>query len=176
MGREIRKVIPNWDHPKSIRPNGDYNFKPLNKGSYQDALAKWFKAHLEWEKGIKTYPGYSCYAAFWGDPPSVEEKDDYMPHWSPEEATWFQVYETVSEGTPVTPPFETREELVKYLMQNGDFWDQKRREDPRCRKMNCEPWTQKQAEAFVFGAGWAPSFIGTSQGIMDGARAIGDLQ
>jgi hypothetical protein len=63
--------------------------------------------------------------------------------------TWFQVYETVSEGTPVTPPFATKEELVDYLVANGDFWDQHRGDGG---------WSRENAEAFV-GAGFAMSLV-----------------
>lgn len=82
----------------------------------------------------------------------------YRPDWKPEEATWFQMYETVSEGTPVTPPFETREELVEYLVANGCFWDQKRRARGLSGDwMRCSPWTREEATKFVFGDGWMPS-------------------
>jgi hypothetical protein len=36
-------------------------------------------------------------------------------HPQDKEATWFQAWETVTEGTPVTPPFATTDELVDYL-------------------------------------------------------------
>ena len=85
--------------------------------------------------------------------------------------TWWQVYETVSEGTPVTPPFETREELVEYLVANGDFWDQKRRTEGRS-SMPCEPWPRKQAESFVFGSGWSPSLVVANGRVMSGVEAI----
>lgn len=69
---------------------------------------------------------------------------EYYRSWKDEDATWFQVWETVSEGTPVTPPFATKEELIDYLVANGDFWDQKRRQEQnqgRYISMNCEPWS-----------------------------------
>ncbi|MGE0830823.1 MAG: hypothetical protein AB7O04_15925, partial [Hyphomonadaceae bacterium] len=73
----------------------------------------------------------------------------YYRPWADDEATWFQIWETVSEGTPVTPPFETREELIEYLVEHGDFWDQKRGDGP---------YGRKAAEAIVSGA-YAPSMI-----------------
>ena len=66
------------------------------------------------------------------------------------------MYETVSEGTPVTPPFATKEELVEYLIEHGDFWDQKRRKEGNTI-MPCDPWTREQAETFVNDTEWAPS-------------------
>lgn len=40
---------------------------------------------------------------------------DYRPDWSSEEMTAFQIYEEVSEGTPVSPVFQSEEELVVWL-------------------------------------------------------------
>ncbi|MEI8319481.1 MAG: hypothetical protein WCH79_16185, partial [Planctomycetia bacterium] len=40
------------------------------------------------------------FAEYDGDPPEVRF---YRPDWAPGEATWFQVYETVSEGTSYQP-------------------------------------------------------------------------
>ena len=54
------------------------------------------------------------------------------------------MYETVSEGTPVTPKFATKEELVEYLVTRGTFYD--------------GPWKRKVAEAFVKEE-WAPSMV-----------------
>ena len=87
--------------------------------------------------------------------------------------TWWQVYETVSEGTPVTPPFETQEELVEYLVANGDFWDQSRRAKGGS-SMPCGPWPREQAKKFVLGRGWAPSLIVDAKGIRTGVQALCD--
>lgn len=151
-------------------------YKPLHNRSYIEALNEWLKDHEAWERGdhesqIKygyTKAEYPHYANYGGNAPSVEY---YRPNWKPEEMTWWQVYETVSEGTPVTPPFATREELVDYLMENGDFWDQKRRADGDSI-MPCDPWTRKQAESFVFGSGWAPSLVFDNGQVMSGVEAV----
>lgn len=98
------------------------------------------------------------------------KSDDYVD-FKGKEPTWWQVYETVSEGTPVTPPFETREEIVEYLVKNGDFWDQKRREEGRS-SMPCAPWSRENAVAFVMESGWAPSLILANGKIMSGVEAL----
>lgn len=84
---------------------------------------------------------------------------DYYRPWKDEDATWFQVWETVSEGTPVTPPFATKEELVDYLATKGDFWDQRRGDGP---------WVRTNAEAFV-GSGWAPTLM-VKDGVISAPR------
>jgi hypothetical protein len=43
----------------------------------------------------------------------------------PPTGDWWQVWETVSEGSPVTPAFETAEALIEHLVQHSDAWDQR---------------------------------------------------
>lgn len=189
MGREIRRVPPNWEHPKEenydqIRRTNNEHFIPLYDESCESAWLKWHTEFLEWQTakhdelivkyGESEYPKAQPYVAFcrWnGKPP---EPSSYRPSWDEEIQTWWQVYETVSEGTPVTPPFKTQKELVDYLIANGDFWDQSRRESGESI-MNCKPWPQKQAESFVYGSGWAPTLIKDSKGIHSGVEALCDI-
>ena len=157
MGRKIRMVPANWDHPKS---SNDDRLQPMYDQNYERAATKWkadFAAHDPSKCDGEEYWEY------YGNPP---EREYYRP-WKDEDATWFQLWETVSEGTPVSPPFATKEALALYLAENGDFWDQK-----RCwNRGSCETfgmtygepgWGMDRARAFVE-AGWAPSMA-----IMDG--------
>lgn len=112
---------------------------------------------------------YSAYCDWSGCPP---DHDYHRPKWDDGAATWYQVYETVSEGTPVSPPFETQDELIEYLVKDGDFWDQKRRKEGRSTIMNCDPWSREAAEKFVKSTGWAPSFIVTGGQVKSGVDAL----
>lgn len=57
-----------------------------------------------------------------GERPSVE---DYMPDFDvPEDELGWCLYETVSEGTPVTPVFPTPEALIEHLCTVGQDWGQ----------------------------------------------------
>jgi len=179
MGREIRRVPPNWEHPREQcrhspwaggcadgKSHGGKCLKPLYDRSFSEAAAEWKEGFLSWERGER--PEYcgdeSKETEFWeyeGQPP---ERDSYRPEWKEGEATWFQVYETVSEGTPVSPAFATREELVEYLVKNGDFWAQKRGEG------GC---SRKSAEAFVMGDGWVPSMVMEGGKITSGIEIAG---
>ena len=60
----------------------------------------------------------------------------YIPTPREEQAQgdWFQVYETVTQGTPVTPPFQTLEELEEHLVKNGDTLTQRGGYPPPPRK------------------------------------------
>jgi hypothetical protein len=147
MGREIRRVPPNWEHPK--QENGHY--QPMYDNDFDTRLAEWLAGYELWKKGEHPEQGKDWMTEdtkYWdweGSPPDPEY---YHPKWE-QEPTWYQVYETVSEGTPVTPPFATKEELVNYLVQHGDFWDQRRGDGG---------WNREAAEHFVQ-AEWAPSGI-----------------
>ena len=152
MGREIRRVPPNWEHPKvshydtTGRKRGDY--QPMYDEPFAPAMREWFKKWEAWERGERPEEAENC-ATFWewsGKPPDPEY---YRPDWSEQEATWYQVYETVSEGTPVTPPFSTLLELIAYLVQHGDFWDQERGDGG---------WSREAAEQFAQMT-WAPSLV-----------------
>jgi len=178
MGREIRKVPANWAHPKIERPNHrlgimEESYHPLYDRAFAPAMREWIEGWDAWERGER--PEYcseeSSSLPFWeyeGFPP---DPNYYRPDWKSEEMTWLQVYETVSEGTPVTPPFKSREELVEYLVKYGDFWDQKRRAEGRSI-MRCTPWPRDEATAFVFGAGWAPSMVVADGKVMSGTEAL----
>ena len=148
MGREIRMVPPNWQHPRNERGR----YLPMFDESYEDAARRWKDDFAAWERGER--PSYWSAdegpAEFWdweGMPPRDEH---YRPAWPDGAATWMQAYETVSEGTPVSPPFATPEELVDYLVEHGDFWCQQRPDE--------SPPSREAAEAFVRG-GWAPSMM-----------------
>lgn len=147
MGREIRMVPPNWRHPKSDRRDG---YRPMFDENYEEAKEEWINGLNEWIAGThEDYEKHGDGCDYWewdGNPP---ERDQYHV-FSKEDATWFQVYETVSEGTPVSPPFATKEELAQWLSIAGDFWCQSR-PDERAP-------TIEQARAFV-NSGWGPSML-----------------
>lgn len=138
MGREIRRVPANFEHPRFTEDDAQYpqhigQFKPL-RDNYQKAL-------LDFEGDIKA-KGLSEAIEYWGGGP---RRDDYIDYHG-QALDWFQLYETVSEGTPLSPPFATPEELVNYLVSNGDFWHPK------------EKWSRESAEAMLE-EGWCPSMV-----------------
>ena len=140
MGREIRRVPPHWEHPRYTKENAGRDdfigrFMPLIDKDYESACREWYQEAAEF-KPTKFSKWYHEYA---GNPP---DEEFYRPKWEVE-PTWWQVYETVSEGTPVTPPFATSEELIEFLCTKKDF-------------LNQGPRTRESATAFVKD-GWAPS-------------------
>lgn len=85
----------------------------------------------------------------WASPEIKQMHDDWEDIPPPEGEGW-QVWETVGEGSPITPVFETPEELIEYLSTVGDVWRQ---------KSGKPPYSREAAEAFVREEGWVPSAI-----------------
>lgn len=133
MGREVRKVPANWQHPKY--PDDHYEahlrgrYVPLYEGgSYEQRAAEWDEGFAHWQagevhdwqtKGWKPRdPEYALtrFTEYEGSRPSP---DDYMPNWPASERTHFMMYEDTTEGTPKSPAFATPEELARYCADNG---------------------------------------------------------
>lgn len=174
MGREIRRVPANWEHPRrdckhspwaggcdEAKRNGGKCYQPLYDRDYEVDAREWLSECIAWENGThKDCAKYKVdHPFFWNFSCGPPNKEYYRPKWTDEERTHQQVYETVSEGTPVTPAFATKEELVEYLVANGDRWDQHRGDGG---------WKREAAESFVK-RGWAMSGIGV---VKDGKATL----
>jgi len=152
MSRQIRRVPPHWVHPQD--GNG---YLPMKDKTFKQACAEWIAGFESWNRGERphyfeadNWPVDMQYWEYHTNPPDRRVYRTYEDS----EASWYQLYEEVTEGTPVTPPFETLEELANYLAEHGDFWDQIRHKEGR---LNAPPgWGRERAEAFVR-EGWAPS-------------------
>lgn len=115
MGDMIRRVPANWEHPK----REDGSWQPLYDIDYETALAQWLENHYLWLEGRHRYQlenpdqtkEYKYYAEFEEDAPEVAF---HRPKWKDEERTHYQLYETITEGTPRTPVFASEEDLRKY--------------------------------------------------------------
>ena len=158
MGREVRRVPPNWEHPKGPNPyTGKERYKPQLETPFKDAVKEWEDGFVKWIEGDKgeywddeTCDPNTTYWEWAGEPPNRDHYVDY----GDTDPTWYQFYETVSEGTPLTPPFETKAELVDYLVKHGTFW-------------GCRPWPRNKAEAMVE-AGWTMSGMIAGQTFVSG--------
>ncbi|MGH1365833.1 MAG: hypothetical protein ACRBF0_19900 [Calditrichia bacterium] len=123
MGRELRMVPANWEHPK--RDNGRY--QPLLGGSFSDRLQEWEEGKALWLKGKRNKYGAGIIEIeneYRGDSweeweGARPEKEDYMPDWDESERTHFQMYENTSEGSPISPPMKSSEELAQWLVDNN---------------------------------------------------------
>ena len=181
MGREVRRVPPNWDHPKRD-PNEDRygrdGYQPMYDKNFDDCFAEWLADFDRIRAGQLTDFEQKCYPdgvslAEWLQDDGRPPEPKYYRPWKDEEATWFQVWETVSEGTPVTPPFATREELIEYLVREGDFWQQDRwRRGDTFMQPNPPGYSRTAAEKFINDTGWAPSMVVANGKVMNGVEAL----
>ena len=122
MGRTVRRVHQNWEHPQ----DENSNFIPLLEGPYSKRLESWEEGRQKWSQGLqddwnggwkKKDPEYDGmqYFEYAGQRPF---KDEYMPEWSNEESTHYQMYEDTTEGTPLSPVMSSPEELAQWLADN----------------------------------------------------------
>jgi len=122
MGREIRKVPKDWQHPK----NALGRYQPMLEDYYNDVLEEWLANNRLWEQGKhpdqESSPEYTralTYAQWYGDAPDPQYYN--RNKWSSQEANCFQVYETITEGTPVSPVFDTLEQVEAWLVQKYNY-------------------------------------------------------
>jgi hypothetical protein len=120
-------VPADWQHPK--HPNGKY--VPLFEQTtpLEGKIAKWNEENELWKAGRhpdqlkkrlesnkyapSKYPNFEDWD---GGPPNP---DDYMPYWPESERTHYQMYETVTEGTPISPVLDSPEILARWLADNN---------------------------------------------------------
>jgi hypothetical protein len=118
MSREVRRVPEHWQHP---RVDGQYI--PLFGGSYAKRAQAYQEGYDKWQEGLRSdwRGGWQpkdeaelamSYEQWDGGPPKIE---DYMPDWPDEQRTHYQMYETTSEGTPISPVMENPEALARWL-------------------------------------------------------------
>lgn len=102
MSRSVRMVPRGWEHPRNERGN----YKPLHD-DYEENKAGWLAS--------LALIGLQATLDDIGTPP---DQNDYMPTWEASECVLWMMYEECSEGTPISPGFETPEELARWLADN----------------------------------------------------------
>jgi hypothetical protein len=150
-------VPANWEHPK--QSNGSY--QPMYDSCYDNRLAEWKSDKAKWESGI--FPDYAdeenkklSFEEWGGEAPDPAY---YMPNFKPEDKTHYMMYETTSEGTPISPAFATKEELAHWLADNG------------ASAFGRDTATYEQWLSTI-NRGWAPSAVGSSRGLESGTVAL----
>lgn len=111
MGREVRMVPKDWQHPK----NEKGKFIPLLSGDFEQAVKEWNEGYAHWSPVDDNHRG-TRFTDYHGSRPSPE---DYMPRFADGMATHLMMYEDTSEGTPISPAFATPEELARWLANSG---------------------------------------------------------
>lgn len=166
MGREVRRVPADWQHPKHWTQGlrgMEERYKPLLPGErYQSMVDEWDEECAKWKAGWRPDHCDSAehramtYEQWAGQRP---HRDDYMPDWPAEQRTHLMMYEDTSEGTPISPAFKTPEELARWLADNGasSFGNM---------TADYEHWLR------VANGGWAPSMVITNGVMQSGVEAL----
>lgn len=132
MGREVRKIPVNWVHPVDSKGN----FIPLLGGNFTVNLKEFELEEEYWKKGLRRAYGedieFRDSNGSWAkredkylSMPFEEwqgwrpRKEDYMPEWPAEDCVLYVMYESTSEGTPISPPMKTPEELARWLVKSN---------------------------------------------------------
>lgn len=92
----------------------------------------------------------------WDSPEDKQAAEDWTRS-EPPTGDGYQIWETVSEGSPISPVFATPEELAHYM--SGTRWGAD-------KGSTYETWMK-----FITGPGWAPSMVIDANGIRTGADA-----
>lgn len=112
MGINITKVPRGWEHPRDER--GQF-VQPV---PYDIELEHWIYQHQLWQErkhpDQAKNPDCEYYADYAGDPPSIQAYKAF--NYLQKDAVCFQVYERVTEGTPISPVFETLKEVENWLV------------------------------------------------------------
>ncbi len=125
MGREIRRVPSWWEHPRDER--GEYI--PLFDRSYYEAVRDYEYAVGLWQEG--RHPAQSewpeqtegvSYDEWESGPPDL--RFYRQESWTEDDASMFVLYETVSEGTPLSPKYESLSGLLQWMLRNGYSQDE----------------------------------------------------
>lgn len=159
MSREVRRVPATWEHP--TRDSGRY--KPLYDGDFAKRAREWMDEAIAWDAGThRNAAEYKTeYPYFWqweGMPPNEE---DYMPSWPDAERTHYMMYETTSEGTPISPALESPELLARWLADHG------------ANSFGSSTATYEQWLGVCRG-GWAPSAVIVDGRFMSGVEALSE--
>lgn len=108
MGREVRRVPMDYVHPTErrmfwSREAGESIMMDVPKPLYEASFYE------------------DCMSDYENDPENEEMPDraDFMPEFPEGTATGWCMYETTSEGTPISPVFATPEELARWLADNN---------------------------------------------------------
>jgi hypothetical protein len=136
MGREVRRVPKDWKHPVYDRDTAPYQtligkhralfsgFDPEEQVAWDEGARKWAEGLRpdgdEWvryeERPLIDRGRHDTWENWTGARPN---RSDFMPTWNEEELTHLMMYETTTEGTPISPAFETGRELARWLADNN---------------------------------------------------------
>jgi len=100
--REVRRVPMDWRHPILRNWHGCDEFKPLFGLSFREQCEQIGREYSESGQIHATRT----------------QESEHVPDWDDTEKTGYQMYETETAGTPISPVFPTANALVDWLIKN----------------------------------------------------------
>ena len=118
MGREIRRVPLDWEHPR----DDEGNYISMYDQDYESAMDEWLADLQSWSDGtheaLIDKPNLKDKIDFCGRNGSPPDKEYYRPKFE-SDPIGYQVYQNISKGTPISPVFETLEDMKGWLIGEG---------------------------------------------------------
>jgi len=159
MSREVRRVPATWQHPRE-----DGRYKHLFEGdpNLKQEIEEWHRDNELWKLGkhpdqVRRATTGLSFEDWSGGPPDPRY---YMPCWPDAEKTHYQMYETTSEGSPLSPPMESPEALARWLVDN------------RASAFGNETATYEDWLDMIRGPGWAPTAMQIGGELQSGVKAM----
>lgn len=127
--KDFHERVEEWMEGYRLWQEGKFKHYKGKTVTKEEAMQEWKQYNADERKKYKFSSDYRatddrkydtglcCWEDVKGETPQYPNPDDYMPR-----GEWFQVFEEVSEGTPITPPFATTKELIDWMATNKDFW------------------------------------------------------
>ncbi|MCG7945868.1 MAG: hypothetical protein N0C84_05925 [Candidatus Thiodiazotropha taylori] len=126
-----------------------------------DAIDKWTaKRKILQAAGLPEDWGSCSTCGGEGIHPDAKEQYEAWERFEPPTGEGYQIWETVSEGSPISPVFATPEELATHMADTR--WGADKGTD-------YETWLR-----FINGPGWAPSMVGDAKGLRSGVEAMSE--
>lgn len=95
----------------------------------------------------------------WDSPEHKKAAEEWEQE-EPPKGEAYQIWETVSEGSPVSPPFLEPEKLAEWMDKNGQGLDS---------EVTYDQWLK-----FIRGPGWSTSMVMDGKGVRSGVAAVVD--
>lgn len=165
-GGRLRDLTHTWTPESGWQPKEpayvptpeEVNVWSISGGLGHDSINQWIVVGAECKR-LGTDPECPhCKGAgtIW-DSPEDEQAAEAWARNEPPAGDGYQIWETVSEGGPISPVFATPDELARHMASKQWGAD---------KGSSYETWLR-----FINGPGWAPSMVADANGVRSGADA-----
>jgi hypothetical protein len=128
-----------------------------------DSINSWVVIRARCEKAGKESRCHICHGegSVWADPKYKKLSEEWEREHPPEGKGW-QLWETTSEGSPMSPVFETPERLAEWLVNTN------------ASAFGSQTSTYEEWLNFIKGPGWAPSAVSENGEMKSGVAAASE--